>query len=466
MSEKTLFPIRGFNLCESILRHTPDQLRQFIRRMKKLRMNTLIIHSDYGWNRRKQLISEECRLSGVEITLMVFGPRTFFSAVPWKSSYFAKAPDGIPYTSCPECETHPCTFEPEGREAFYSGAVKYLRELPENVKRLHLRAADGNMFCRCPQCCRLTPWEKWLPFVELFARAVDEVCPGLPWETDVYFKRYELPEDMGLFKRMDRIMYDTFARHPSAVLGSGKDRIHLDSMGALTTIVPEGVTPNMFHLDCLRKWAERFPGKIYIHENAMMQRQQGVFQYGTMAYLQDLELYRQLGVSGVCYEAFEPGYCGYEKMFEILAAALNGEEVEFIPAKLDKVLPERMMEVFCSDPLFPLEKYITDPFQLRLTGFFRKVYWEPTARNCREFIDFAFDNPEKTDMLNIGYGILRTGLLMGKIRFSRLSPAAQDFISRRKLWDFMEDIPLSDDPVTVCREIIGELLAKVEDTGR
>ena len=50
MFEKQPFAVRGFNLCESILRHTPEQLRKFIRRMKVLRMNTLIVHSDYGWN--------------------------------------------------------------------------------------------------------------------------------------------------------------------------------------------------------------------------------------------------------------------------------------------------------------------------------------------------------------------------------------------------------------------------------
>lgn len=463
MFEKQPFAVRGFNLCESILRHTPEQLRKFIRRMKVLRMNTLIVHSDYGWNRRKELMIGECRNAGVDIVLMVFGPRTFFSNVPWKTQYFAKDDNGRPFSLKPECETHPCTFDEEGKEAFYCGAVKWLEELPEAVKKVHLRAADGNMFCRCQHCRTLTPWEKWQSFVELFAQAAEKVRPDLQWETDIYFKRYDLPEDTAVFDKMHRMMYDTFGRHPSVELGSRKDEIHLDVMSALTEKKYPGLTPNSYHLQQLKMWAERFPGKVYIHENSMMQRQQGIFQYGTSAYLRDLEIFRELGISGVCYEAFEPGYCGYEKMFEILGKALCGEEPEFIPGELDKLLPEKMMEVFCCDRDFPLEKFVHDPFELALMEHYRLVYWEPGAENCRKFIDFAFANPEKCDMLNIGYGTLRTGMLMGKIKFSGLSESAEDLINRRKLWDFMEEIPPESDPVDVCRELIRELAEKAED---
>ena len=72
------FQVRGFNPCESLLRHTPEQLSAFIRRMKTYNFNSIIIHSDYGWKRYQKLIEEECRNAGVEITLMVFCPRTFF----------------------------------------------------------------------------------------------------------------------------------------------------------------------------------------------------------------------------------------------------------------------------------------------------------------------------------------------------------------------------------------------------
>ena len=47
-------------------------------------------------------------------------------------------------------------------------------------------------------------------------------------------------------------------------------------------------------------------------------------------------------------------------------------------------------------------------------------------------------------------------------RHKNLSAEAEDFLHRRKLWDFMEDIPLSEDPRAVCRKVIFELLEKAE----
>ena len=88
------FAVRGFNPCESLLRHTPEQLRRFIRRMKTLKMNTIIIHYDYGWTRYKDLILEACAASDINIILMTFGPRTFFRYSNWKKEWFAKDPAG------------------------------------------------------------------------------------------------------------------------------------------------------------------------------------------------------------------------------------------------------------------------------------------------------------------------------------------------------------------------------------
>ena len=111
------FAIRGFNPCESLLRHTPEQLRRFIRRMKTLKMNTIIIHYDYGWKRYKDLILEECAASDINIILMTFGPRTFFRYSNWKKEWFAKDLTGRPYCSNLECETYPCRFEKEALDA-------------------------------------------------------------------------------------------------------------------------------------------------------------------------------------------------------------------------------------------------------------------------------------------------------------------------------------------------------------
>ena len=77
----TPFAVRGFNMCESLLRHSPEELRAFLRRMKTLEFNTVIIHYDYGWRHYRDLILKECAENKIAVTLMTFGP-THYAASP------------------------------------------------------------------------------------------------------------------------------------------------------------------------------------------------------------------------------------------------------------------------------------------------------------------------------------------------------------------------------------------------
>jgi hypothetical protein len=298
------FQVRGFNPCESLLRHTPGQLTKFIRRMKDLNFNSIIIHSDYGYSRYKELIEKECHDNGVEITLMVFGPRTFYSLVDWKSSYFAKDENGIPYSKRPECETHPCASNVEAIEAFTLGAEKYLSTLPKSIKRLHMRAGDGLLFCKCPQCRILPEHEQWQIFVEAFVKAAKKVAPQLKLETDLYIKRYSVPKNHEAFGQLDRIMFDTFYRHPFFPIGSPLDQCNRFVMQyAAPAGFADANTPNEYYLKKLNQWNKLYPGKLYIHENVMCQGYWGCPQYNTGVYLENQKLYNQLGLAGVFYEA-------------------------------------------------------------------------------------------------------------------------------------------------------------------
>lgn len=455
------FQVRGFNPCESLLRHKPEQLRAFIRRMKTYHFNTLIIHSDYGWRRYQDLITEECLNAGVEITLMVFGPRTFYSLTDWKSSWFAKDENGKPFTERPECETHPCASNPESLQAFQDGAEKYIASLPHSLKRLHMRAGDGFMFCRCEKCRRIPEHEQYYPFVKVFIQAAKKVRPDLKLETDLYIKRYFMPSDIEPYKELDRLMFDTFYRHPFYPIGSKKDQCNRFVM---QYAAPEGWadtdTPNEFYLKRLREWSDIFPGKVYIHENAMMQSYYGTFQHGTDSYLKDLNFYRNLGLQGICYEAFEPGFVNFEKSFEILARAMNGETITYEMTELEQYLRKHPQPVFCYEQDFPLEKFFRDPFLLEQNRLYRELMLKPSLDHFRRYLKFAFDNEERMDPLYIGYGTAKNCLAEGVAVFPDISAAAQDFLSRRKLWDFMEDIPDSEDPRKVCKNIIFELMEK------
>ena len=456
-----IFSIRGFNLCESLLRHSPEQLRTFIRRMKKMNLNTLIVHYDYGWTRYRDIILEECRTADVEIVLMTFGPRTFFSFSDWKPKWFAKQDDGTPFTQRLECETHPCCFESEALEAFEYGVQQWLKSLPEQIRHVHMRAADGIMFCQCEKCRCLSAHERWQPFVDIFAKTMMTTRPDLKFETDVYIMRYHIPDNQKPFRVMSNIMYDTFYRHTFFPLGSRGDASHAPNMKYFATEPdPNSRTPNEYYLNRLREWCGAFPNKVYIHENAMKQSLFGTFQHASRTYLKDLEIYRRLGVQGVCYEAFEPGYSGFSDMFEVLSRAMNGEDPGYIPDALDEVLPKTKMDVFCNDMTFPLEEYISDPFRLKQALLFRRSLLDFGLDLFREYLRFGLENEAQMDPLFIGFFLAQKGLAQKKIVFRNLSMEADTLIHRRKLWDFMEDIPLLEDPRKICRSLMHEFYEK------
>lgn len=453
------FPIRGFNPCESLLRHTETQLTAFIRRMKELDFNSIIIHSDYGWRRYRELIERECSAAGVEITLMVFGPRTFFSLTDWKSSWFAKDGSGKPFTDKPECETHPCASNPEALAGFEAGAEKYIAALPSGVKRLHMRAGDGLLFCRCPQCSKLPEHEQWRPFVEAFVKAAKKVRPELKLETDLYIRRYSVPEKHEVFGELDRIMFDTFYRHPFFPIGSTLDQCNSFAMQyAAPAGFADADTPNEYYLKRLKEWNSLYPGKLYIHENVMCQGFWGCPQYNTGVYLQDQQIYRDLGLGGVCYEAYEPGFPAFAGMFSALAAGKRAD----VPCELEKILPGTDLKVFCTDMDFPFERYL-DPFAAKIARNLCTSLNGVNAQFYRDVVKFEWENEDKLDPVLVGYAAARNGYVKGSLRFDGLSDIAADFISRRKLWDFMEEIPLDEDPRQVCKEIIMELCEKVRD---
>lgn len=458
------FEIRGFNLCESILRHTPEQLRTFIRRMKELNMNTLIVHYDYGFKRYQDIIIEECEKANVEIILMTFGPRTFLSYTPWKTDWFAKKLDGTAYTERLECDTYPCAFVPEVLEAYEYGAKQWLLSLPKEIKHVHMRAADNLLFCKCEKCRELPDHEKWQPFVDIFVKAVQECRPDLKFETDVYVKRYNIPEHCESFHAMDNIMYDTFYRHTFYPIGSHEDVMNKGSVRwAATEPNPDAETPNEYHMNRLREWTSKFPGKVYIHENAMAQSYFGNFQHSTATYLEDMKLYRELGIKGICYEAYEPGYAGFAEMFEILAKAMNGEEVDYVPTDIEQEMKKYPMNLFCNNPDFPIEQYIKEPVYLKHAELYRRYLLEPSADLYREYVRFAFDHEDVLDPIYIGFCMAQSGIKLEHLKFSGLSAQADDMLSRRKLWDFMEEIPHSENPREVCRKLIFELAEKAED---
>ena len=111
---------------------------------------------------------------------------------------------------------------------------------------------------------------------------------------------------------------------------------------------------------------------------------------------------------------------------------------------------------------FPAEKYLTDPVKLKHALYYRDFIRNPDAKAYRALLTLALENEDVLDPLFIGFRGATYGMAEGKLTFDRkqLSPAAADLLSRRKLWDFMEEIPLNEDPYKICRDLMTELLCK------
>ena len=93
---------------------------------------------------------------------------------------------------------------------------------------------------------------------------------------------------------------------------------------------------------------------------------------------------------------------------------------------------------------------------------FRRFWLAPDFEIFREFLEFAFEYEGKLDFIYTGSIILKNYYRNRIIKYASLEPEEKDFLTRRKLWDFMEDIPSSQDPRKVCKNLIETLFRKAE----
>ena len=73
---------------------------------------------------------------------------------------------------------------------------------------------------------------------------------------------------------------------------------------------------------------------------------------------------------------------------------------------------------------------------------------------------FAFDHEDTLDPIFIAETIICAGPRSKAYIYPDMTPMEKDFLTRRKLWDFMEDIPMDQDPIKVCKEIAFSIMDK------
>ena len=78
-------------------------------------------------------------------------------------------------------------------------------------------------------------------------------------------------------------------------------------------------------------------------------------------------------------------------------------------------------------------------------------------RNRNRFIEFLFERADHLDYLFITFQTLLEMKRKNGLEFPGISEPAADLLGRRKLWDFMEDIPDDEDPRAATADLLLEL---------
>ena len=332
--ERPEFVIRGLNPCESLNRHTPEQLVRFMDRMGRWRMNTLIIHSNYGFRTHQALIEREAAKRGIELVHYTYSNLCFMDGIA--PEHFAKDSERRAMWDRAECETRLCVSDAQGLRQYAANVRRYLEEHPAYA-RLLFATADGYKVCQCPGCRGLNALGQWQKIFDPF---FDEACGRRKLEMLVYLQRFSVPPDLARINRIDRVLFDTHLRYPRAPLGAPHAWMKQGARfcGPADPLQdPRGDQPiNVYLWDRLVEWRQAFKGQLYVFENLMIQGICSCPRPNTSIYLDDLRNFRKLGIDGVVYEAFEPGIDPFLPTFDAIAVAMWAVDYPYTPTVFER----------------------------------------------------------------------------------------------------------------------------------
>lgn len=434
------FSIRGSNPCESLSRHTPEQLKKFIDRCGRWRFNTMIIHTQYGYWKNRKLIEEECAKRGIELVFYTYCNLAFCKYNVRED--FARREDGsiIPPGDKLECVDRLCASNPEGLARYRQGVTEYLAEHPE-LDDMMFATSDGFDYCRCGKCSRLDPVEQCDALFNIFFDAASDRRRELL----IYYLRYHLPRDLKRVKQLDKIMFDAHPRDRNFRLKDpeGKSVSREPGLMAAGDERASKRSCNAYLYDRLREWRENYSGKLYVFENLMMQCMYGVPTFNLKVYLQDLRDFAALGVDGVVYEAFEPGINGMLPVLNQVARAMWDLRKDwFLTPEQENDRPD-------------------------YAEFYRLVHAcrrEKSPGSYIALMDYLLSRPdrEEFDYRYIGFNAL-WNIQKKHGSFRTGDKTADLFMSTRKLWDFMEKTP---DPLNDSVHALQKIIQYMKTTGK
>ena len=413
--ESPAFSVRGINPCESFARHTPEMVARLIDRMGRWKMNRIIIHSEYGFERHKELILRECGKRGIEMVYYLYDNVCFGNAVP--RAYWAVDNKGkvrAPYDHL-EAYNRVCASKSEGFGPYRKGVDSYLGRHPD-FRQVMFATADGGDYCQCPECSLKGPWEQVLPFFNLYFDAASDRTRELL----VYHERYEVPKDLSRIGNLNGVMYDLHSRNRmSALADSGKK------------------TGNRYLYDRLLEWRKAVSGTLYIFENMMIQGDFGVPSYNAEAYLEDLRQFKKDGIDGMIYEVYEPGIRPH------------------LPA----------LDVFSKAMWRPFDNFqVTENADPEFQQFRRLVGNSRSTRNLeslKALNTYLVNLPDRDrfDWLYIGFtSMKRCDAKAKSILFQTSDRKEKLFLETNKIWDFLEKV---ENPRETTGRIIEQIVGRL-----
>ncbi len=421
--ESPAFSVRGINPCESFARHTPEMVARLIDRMGRWKMNRIIIHSEYGFERHKDLILRECGKRGIDLVYYLYDNVCFGNAVP--RTYWALDHKGkvrAPYDHL-EAYNRVCASKTEGFGFYRKGVDSYLAKHTD-FRQVMFATADGGDYCQCPECSLKGPWEQVLPFFNMF---FDEASDRNR-ELLVYHERYEVPKDVSRIGKLNGVMYDLHSRNRmSPLTDSGKK------------------TGNRYLYDRLLEWRKVVSGTLYIFENMMIQGDFGVPSYSVQAYLEDLRQFKKDGIDGMIYEVYEPGIRPH------------------LPA----------LDVFSKAMWRPFDNFqVTETADPEFQQFRRLVGNSRSTRNLeslKALNTYLVNLPDRDrfDWLYIGFSSMKRCDAKAKsILLQTSDPQEKLFLETNKIWDFLEKVESlpGDSPREATGKVIEKIVRRLQET--
>ena len=449
---KAEFPIRGINPVEALARHSKEQIIRLIDRMGRWRMNTLIIHTVYGWDIHKSTIVRECAKRGINLVFYIYTSLAFLKNC--SPAHFAKDKIGKPLYDTLECETRLCASDKKGLEELAKGCREYFtNELTENGDIL-LCWADGLQRCQCPSCRNLSPAQQWEAVLGVSADIIKQIKPDSKIEALLYVQRYAVPEDLEAYRNIDRVMFDIHRRYRWAAL----NEIHPEDVNPESEFDPDAVLPtNKYLSKKLKDWRKAFRGDIYIHDNLMLQWTLSCPQPNTSVLLEDLRLYKEFDIQGVVYEAFEPGIESFLPQLDRVAEAMWDLDIDYVPSEIEKwALATDIstgVHYFTRENNFSWDRFknIFDSVtytHMKNIGMFLDSLSPDTYRQC---VKHVLKHQQRFDVLFIAFSLLQHWQRTRSLDTSTFSEIEKRFAGMVKLWDFME---LLDEPYKQTLEVI------------